>query len=303
MLLDREEEVETNEERVVIEPLDKGFGLTLGNSLRRVLMRAMPGSAAVAFKVDGVNNTFMMIPGASTDTLELISSLRNIKLDKKDKDDAVLTFKGKKEGSYTFGDLKVPDGIDIKNRDEPLINLTGEKEVELKILVRTGRGNVEASEHNDIPKDYLVVDSNFSPIVKVGYEVKPLMEDAKVTHETLELNVETNGTISAKKAVHFASNILFEHFKMFEDMEVKKTDHEIFEEKEKIRKSVDNTTIEELELSVRSTNALKNAGIKNVGELRALTETELKDLRNMGKRSVEEVIGVLEGLDVQLGDY
>lgn len=303
VLLDRDKDQERNIEKVIIEPLDKGFGLTLGTSMRRVLMRSMPGSAPAGFKIEGVNNTFMMIPGTSTDTLELISSLKKMRVVVPSKKDVVLKFKAKKSGTYTFADLNIPDDVKVLDKNVPLLDLTGEKEVELEILVRTFRGNIESSEQTDIPKGFLPVDSNYSPIIKVGYEVNPLMEDEVVTHETLTLSIETNGTISAEEAVHQASRILTEHYLRFDTMEVKKSEVEIFEEKEKVRKSIDNITIEELELSVRSTNALKNADIKNVGDLRALTEIELRDLRNMGKRSVDEVIDVLKKLDVQLGDY
>jgi len=301
VLMDPEQKSKKNES-VMIKPLEVGFGNTLGNVLRRVLISSMPGVAAVAFKIDGVNNPFMSIPGSSTDTIELANNLRSLKI-AMDKREEVITFKAKKEGEYFFSDLQLPEGINLVNPEDKFITLTGEREVEVKFIIRKGRGAIEASEHQDIPEEYVPIDGYFSPIEKVGYQVKPILEEEEVTHEMLTLNVETDGTITAEESVKIAAKVLEEHFGKFADMKVEKTELEIFEEQEKLRESIDNTTIEELELSVRSTNALRGAGIRNVGELRKLTETELMDIKNMGKKSIGEVLTVLERLDVQLGDY
>src|SRR5690625_6891130 len=181
VLMDPEQKSKKNES-VMIKPLEVGFGNTLGNVLRRVLISSMPGVAAVAFKIDGVNNPFMSIPGSSTDTIELANNLRSLKI-AMDKREEVITFKAKKEGKYFFSDLQLPEGVNLVNPEDEFITLTGEREVEVKFIIRKGRGATEASEHQDIPEEYIPIDGYFSPIEKVGYQVKPILEEEEVTQD------------------------------------------------------------------------------------------------------------------------
>lgn len=288
--------------RVMIEPIEPGFGITLGNSLRRVLLKNMPGVAVVAFRIKGVNHELMSIPYTSTDTIELISALKKVRFDYQGHEDKIVAIKVDKNGEVLAGDFNTSE-ITVKTPEIVLLRSLGEKSFEVELFLRKFRGFVEAGKHMDIPEGFVKMDGLFSPIKKVGYNVSNMMVDQEMSHERLTMDVETDGTIEAKEAILLASKIVREHFTMFDHMKEKMTDYEVFKQQEKERESIDNTSIEELQLSVRSTNALKAAGVKNVGELRKIKETEIKDFKNMGVTSIKEVKEKLREIGAELGDY
>lgn len=290
--------------RIYIEPLERGFALTIGTALRRVMLSSMPGTGVVGFRMEGVTHELMTMPGTATDAVELISNLKLLKFTLEEDKIEKITFKASKPGLYKASSLKLPNGVELKTPDIHLVNVTGEKEVEIEIFVKKGRGFVHGREHQDVHIDGMIgVDGMFSPIERVGISSEDIRVGDIVTHERLILDVETYGNIDPKKAVLLAAEITKSHFDFFDGMTEQLTEIEIYKEKEKEIESINNMTIEELKLSVRSTNALTGAKIKTVGDLRKMGHTELADLRNMGKRSVEEVKEVMDRLGVTLGDY
>ena len=292
-----------NTARIYIEPLERGFALTLGTALRRVMLSSMPGTSVVGFRMDGVNRVMMTLPGTATDGVILVSNLKKMKFNLPTDEMATVTFKASKPGIYKASDLQLPEGVTLETPDIELVNVTGEKEVEIEIFVKKGRGYVQAGTHEGLNIEGLIqVDGLFSPIYKVGTSSEGIRMGETVTHERLILDVETYGTMDAKEAVLLAAEILKTHLDFFEGMTDRLSEYEIYKEKEREVESINNMTIQELKLSVRSTNALTNAGIKTVGQLRKMGEKELIDLRNMGKLSVQEVQDVLKKLGVTLGD-
>jgi DNA-directed RNA polymerase subunit alpha len=245
----------------------------------------------------------MSIPGTATDTVELISQLKTLRFGKISDEDVVLKMNIKKNGEYYAKDIKVIEGVDLRTPDVLLLRSLGDREITLELILRKHRGFIEARKHADIPEGFVQVDGMFSPIERVSYEVKEAMVEQEFSHEQVKFTITTDGTIDAKDAIQLGAKIVRKHFEIFEDMSERMTDTEIFQEKERERESIDNTSIEELELSVRSTNALKLAGVKTVGELRRVNETELKDFKNMGITSVIEVKDKLKKLGVGLGEY
>ncbi|MED4285393.1 DNA-directed RNA polymerase subunit alpha [Priestia megaterium] len=294
-----------NFSRIYIEPLERGYGLTLGTALRRVMLSSMPGTSVVGFRMQGVTHQLMTMPGTATDAVELVSNLKKLKFELAEDKLEKVVFKASKAGIYKASHLKLPKGVELKTPDIDLVNVLGEKEVEIEIYIKKGRGFVQASEHTaTLNVDNLIgVDGLFSPIKRVATSTEDIRTGDIVTHERLVLDVETFGNINPKEAVMLSAKIIKTHFDFFEDMKDRLTEYEIYKEKEKEVESINNMTIEELKLSVRSTNALTGAKIRTVGELRKMTETELADLRNMGKTSVDEVKKVLTSLGVVLGDF
>lgn len=291
--------------RIYIEPLERGFALTMGTALRRVMLSSMPGTSVVGFRMDGVTHELMTMPGTATDAVKLISNLKKLKFSlEEDKLEKVI-FKASKPGIYTAASLKLPKGVEIQNPEIEIVNVTGEKEVEIEIYVKKGRGFVQGREHKEMLNisGMIGVDGLFSPIHKVATYREDIRIGDEVTHERLILDVETYGNIDPKEAVLLAAEILRTHFDFFDEMKDRLTEYEIYKEKEKEIESINNMTIEELKLSVRSTNALTGAKIRTVGDLRKMGDTELADLRNMGKKSVDEVKEVLDRLGVTLGDF
>ncbi|MGN5650469.1 DNA-directed RNA polymerase subunit alpha [Bacillus sp. Brlt_9] len=303
VLIDKEE-TKDNFAKIYIEPLEKGFALTLGTALRRIMMSSMPGASVAGFRMEGVTHSLMTMPGTATDGVELVSRLKQLKFSLESDKIETLVLKATKPGIYTTSDLILPKGVELKSEEIELVNVTGEKPVMIEIFLKKGRGFVQAKEHSKLDIDGIIgIDGLFSPIKTVGFETEDIYSGEEVTHQRLILNVTTRGNIEAKTAVLLAVKILMNHLSAFYEMKEKLSEYEIFKEKEKEVESINSMTIEELKLSVRSTNALKGANIKTVGQLRKMTETEVGDLRNMGKTSVLEVKEILTKLNVSLGDY
>lgn len=280
-----------NSPRFVVEPLEEGFGLTLGNALRRVLLKAMPGAGVIGFKAAGVIHELMTIPNTATDTVELVTALKKLRFKVEGEDLYTIKLHTKKEGIYTAESLKLPKGVELLTPDIPLINSLGKEELDFEFYVRNGRGFVLAKDHTEFASDSGVirVDGKFTPIVRVSYEIKPFRLGNNTNYEQLILNVHTDGSIDPLDAIGIATKILHTHFDFFKDIKniVEKT--EIYQEKIEEENFVLNKRIEELELSVRSGNGLKIAKIETLGQLVALSEGELRALKNLGDKSVEEI--------------
>ncbi|MCK1999946.1 DNA-directed RNA polymerase subunit alpha [[Brevibacterium] frigoritolerans] len=302
VLVDKEH-TKGNVARIFVEPLERGFALTLGTALRRVMLSSMPGTSVVGFRMDGVTHELMTMPGTATDAVLLVSNLKKLKFTLSEDKLEKVVFKASKAGNYTAASLKLPKGVELQTPDIPLVNVTGEKEVEIEIFVKQGRGFVHGREHNLNIDGVIGVDGLFSPIEKIGVSQEDIRMGDVVTHERLILDIETYGTMDPKLAIGLAAKILYTHLEFFAGMKDRLTEFEIYKEKEKEIESINNMTIQELKLSVRSTNALTGANIKTIGDLRKMNEVELADLRNMGKRSVDEVKEILDKLGVTLGEF
>lgn len=290
--------------RIFVEPLELGYSLTIGTALRRVMLSSMPGTSVVGFRMEGVTHELMTMPGTATDAVELISNLKKLKFDLEEDVLEKVIFKAKKPGIYKADSLKLPKGIQLRTPEVELVNVTGEQEVTIEIFVKKGRGYVQAKDHLNLNIDGIIkIDGLFSPISRVGVSSEEILVGDKATDERLILDVETYENIDAREAVLLASKILETHFSAFDGMTEKLSEYEIIKEKEKEVESINNMTIEELKLSVRSSNALRDHSIRTVGELRKMNEVELNDVKNMGKKSVTEVKEKLAKLGITLGDF
>ena len=296
-------ELKENYGKFALEPLERGFGITVGNSLRRVLLSSLPGVAVTSIKVDGVLHEFSTIPGVKEDVTELILTLKELSM-KMDSDGArTLKIEHTGEGVITAGDIICPPDVEILNKDLHIATLSEDAKLYMEINVDKGRGYVSAENNksDDMPIGVIPVDSIYTPVHKVSYSTENTRVGTRTDFERLVLEVWTDGSIGAQEGVSLGAKILVEHLNLFIDL----TDHlgevELMVEKEEDkREKALEMTIEELDLSVRSYNCLKRAGINTVEELTEKTEDDMMKVRNLGKKSLEEVIQKLEELGFSL---
>lgn len=296
-------ELKENYGKFALEPLERGFGITVGNSLRRVLLSSLPGVAVTSIKVDGVLHEFSTIPGVKEDVTELILTLKELSM-KMDSDGArTLKIEHTGEGVIKAGDIICPPDVEILNKDLHIATLSEDAKLYTEINVDKGRGYVSAENNksDDMPIGVIPVDSIYTPVHKVSYFTENTRVGTRTDFERLVLEVWTDGSIGAQEGVSLGAKILVEHLNLFIDL----TDHlgevELMVEKEEDKKEKAlEMTIEELDLSVRSYNCLKRAGINTVEELTEKTEDDMMKVRNLGKKSLEEVIQKLEELGFSL---
>ena len=291
--------------RFIVEPFERGYGTTLGNSLRRVLLASLEGSAVTAIRIENVQHEFSAIPGVQEDVTDIVLNLKKCQVRLNRSEPIIFTFKWKGGGDVTAADVFKGQDIDVFNGDQVVFTATTDTtEAEMEIKVASGRGYVTAEqielEHAPIGTVYL--DANFSPVTKVNF----LVEDARVGQRTdydrLILDVWTNGSISPEKAVEEAAGLLIDHLRILVKQE--REDVESFaeggsEDPELARKLA--RPVEELELSVRASNCLKAASIKTIGDLVKRTEGEMLQFHNFGKKSLDEIKSILEAQGLALG--
>ncbi len=293
--------------KFIVQPLERGYGTTLGNSLRRILLSTLPGAAVSNIKIDGVPHEFSVIPGVKEDVTEIILNLKNLAIKNNSSSDepktAYIDFSG--EGEIKASDIKVDSDIEIVNPDLHIATLSGgsESKVFMEITITKGRGYVEAAKNKkpDQPIRMIPVDSLYTPVERVNF----LVEDTRVgqitDYDKLTFEVWTNGTISPDDAVSLAAKVLNEHLALFIDLSDNAKNTEIMVEKEEGKKEkVLELSIEELDLSVRSYNCLKRAGINTVEDLANKTEDDMMKVRNLGRKSLEEVLGKMAELGLAL---
>ena len=282
--------------KFVVEPLERGFGITIGNALRRILLSSLPGVAVYAVRIDGVLHEFSTVPGVKEDVTEMILSLKELSATIDGEESKVLKIQAVGPCEVTGADIICPPEVEIISKDLHIATLDENAKLNMEIHVNKGRGYVSAEENkNDsMPIGTLPVDSIYTPIEKVSYHV----ENTRVG-QTLE--VLTNGSINPQEGMSLAAKVLEEHLKLFIDLSEHIGNVEIMVEKEEDKKEkVLEMTIEELDLSVRSYNCLKRAGINTVEELSNKSEEDMMKVRNLGKKSLEEVIQKLNELDLKL---
>lgn len=293
--------------RFIVQPLERGYGTTLGNSLRRILLSSLPGAAVSNIKIDGVLHEFSVIPGVKEDVTEIILNLKNLAIknnsDNNEAKMAYIDFTG--EGEIKAKDIKVDSDIEIVNPELHIATLSGGENSKLfmEITITKGRGYVEAAKNKkpDQPIRMIPVDSLYTPVERVNFIVEDTRVGQITDYDKLTFEIWTNGTITPDDAVSLAAKVLNEHLALFIDLSDSAKSTEIMVEKEEGKKEkVLELSIEELDLSVRSYNCLKRAGINTVEDLANKTEDDMMKVRNLGRKSLEEVLGKMAELGLNL---
>lgn len=293
--------------RFVVEPLERGYGTTLGNSLRRILLSSLPGAAVSNIKVGGVLHEFSTVAGVKEDVTEIILNLKNlaIKNHSESPEPKLAYIDASGEGVIYARDIKVDADIEIANPDMPVATLSGGNDSKLfiEITITKGHGYVgaEKNKKSDQPIGLIPVDSLYTPVRKVNYTVDNTRVGSVTDYDRLTLDVWTNGTITPDDAVSLGAKILSEHLNLFVNLSAAARDTEVMTEKEEGKKErVLEMSIEELDLSVRSYNCLKRAGINSVEDLASKTEEDMMKVRNLGRKSLEEVLNKMADLGLAL---
>ncbi|KGM93940.1 DNA-directed RNA polymerase subunit alpha [Clostridium botulinum] len=289
--------------KFVIEPLERGYGITLGNSLRRILLSSLPGVAANSIKIDGVLHEFSTVTGVKEDVTELILNIKGLALKMNGEGPSTIYIEAQGPGEVTAADIISDGNIEVMNKDMHIATLDDDGKLYMEINIDRGRGYVTQNKNkkDDLPIGTIPVDSIYTPVKRVNFTVENTRVGQITDYDKLSIEVWTNGTIQPEEAISLSAKILIEHFKLFMTL----TDHadnvEIMVEKEEDKKEkVLEMTIEELELSVRSYNCLKRAGINTVQELTERTIDDMMKVRNLGKKSLEEVQEKLAALGLGL---
>lgn len=289
--------------RFIVEPLERGYGITLGNSLRRILLSSLPGAAITSVKIEGVLHEFSTIPGVVEDTTDIILNLKELALKLYTDEPVLLRIEAEGECEITAGDIIAPSDVEILNKDLHIATLNKQGRLFMEMTAERGRGYVPAEKNKkaDHTIGVIPIDSIFTPVHKVNYTVEDTRVGQVTDYDRLSLEVWTDGSISPEEATSLSAKILCEHLKLFVSLTEKVGDVEIMVEKEEEeRDKILDMTIEELDLSVRSYNCLKRAGINNVSELIQKTEEDMMKVRNLGKKSLEEVSKKLAELGLSL---
>ena len=293
--------------RFVCQPLERGYGITLGNSLRRIMLSSLPGSAVSQVKIDGVLHEFSSIPGVKEDVTEIIMNIKNLSIKNSSTTDepktAYIEFDG--EGEVTAADIQADQDIEIINRDQHIATLNGGKDCKLymELTITKGRGYIssERNKSDELPIGVIAVDSIYTPVERVNLSVENTRVGQQTDFDKLTLDVFTNGTLTPEEAVSFAAKILSEHLNLFVDLSEAASKTEIMtSKKEDTKVDILSMNIDELELSVRSYNCLKRAGINTVAELTNKTSEDMMKVRNLGRKSLEEVLAKLKELGLEL---
>ncbi|WP_027330606.1 DNA-directed RNA polymerase subunit alpha [Marinimicrobium agarilyticum] len=290
--------------RVVLEPLERGFGHTLGNALRRILLSSMAGCAVTEAEIDGVLHEYSAIEGVREDVIEILLNLKNVAVVMHGKDRAVLTLKKKGPGVVTAGDIQVDHDIEVKNPEHVIAHITGNAELNMRLTVARGRGYepADARRHDEDESraiGRLQLDATYSPVRRLAYTVESARVEQRTDLDKLILDLETNGTIDPEEAIRRAATILQQQLAVFVDLEAEKQSTP--EEKEEAIDPVLLRPVDDLELTVRSANCLKAENIYYIGDLIQRTEVELLKTPNLGKKSLTEIKDVLASRGLSLG--
>jgi DNA-directed RNA polymerase subunit alpha len=288
---------------VIAEPLERGFGLTMGNALRRVLMSSLQGAAITSVQIDNVLHEFSSVAGVREDVTDIVLNLKGVSLRMEVEGPKRLSISAKGPGVVTAGDISESAGIEILNRDHVICHLDDNADVYMELTVNTGKGYVAADKNKpeDAPIGLIPIDAIYSPVKKVSYDVQPTREGQVLDYDKLTMKVETDGSISPDDAVAFAARILQDQLGIFVNFDEpesasRQDDDDSLEFNPLLLKKVD-----ELELSVRSANCLKNDNIVYIGDLIQKTEAEMLRTPNFGRKSLNEIKEVLSGMGLHLG--
>lgn len=292
--------------RFIVEPLDRGFGITLGNCLRRVLLSALPGAAAVGIKIAGAQHEFTTVKGVSEDVVDIVLNIKkmavkttNTNLDFK----TVLRVKKTGPAVITAGDFEPNDQVEIMNPDLVLCTLAEGHTFDMDVYIGRGRGYVSADQNKseDDPIGYIAVDSLFSPVKRANYTVQNTRVGQSIEYDKLAIEVETNGTLSAREVISLSGKLVQDHVGLFVELVENMSQMDILVSRDEDKQTkVLEMTIEDMDLSVRSYNCLKRAGICTVEDLIKKSESDLAKVKNLGKRSLEEVQEKLQSYGLSL---
>lgn len=289
--------------KFVVEPLERGYGTTLGNSLRRILLSSLPGSAVTSVKIDGVLHEFTNISGVVEDVTDIILNLKSLAIKLYTDESRVITIEAEGEGPVTAADIKTDADVEILNPDLHIATLSGESELAMEMTVEKGRGyrSADKNKKEGDPIGVIPVDSLFNPVIRVNFAVSDTRVGQITDYDKLTLEVWTDGTIAPDEAISSSAKILNDHLKLFIGLTEEISDEvTMVEKEEETRDKILEMAIEELDLSVRSYNCLKRAGINTVEELTQRTEEDMMKVRNLGKKSLEEVTQKLAELGLSL---
>ncbi|WP_099469094.1 DNA-directed RNA polymerase subunit alpha [Konateibacter massiliensis] len=293
--------------RFVVEPLERGYGTTLGNSLRRIMLSSLPGAAVTQVKIEGVLHEFSSIPGVKEDVTEIIMNIKSLAIknssDTNEAKVAYIEFEG--EGVVTAADIQADSDIEILNPELVIATLNGgaDSKLFMELTINKGRGYISAdkNKNDDLPIGVIAIDSIYTPVERVNLTVQNTRVGQITDYDKLTLDVFTNGTLVPDEAVSLAAKVLSEHLNLFIDLsENAKTAEVMIEKEDNEKEKVLEMNIDELELSVRSYNCLKRAGINTVEELTNRTSEDMMKVRNLGRKSLEEVLAKLKELGLQL---
>jgi DNA-directed RNA polymerase, alpha subunit, bacterial and chloroplast-type len=300
-----EEVLGPNRSRFILDPLEPGFGYTLGNSLRRTLLSSIPGAAVTNIRIQGVSHEFSTIPGVKEDVVEVILNIKNLVVSSEHDAPVVAHLSKSAAGPVTAADIQVPAGVEVHNPELVLATLNSKGKLEIEFIIERGRGYVQASQNRnpDAEAGVIPVDSIYSPVLKVSYRVEATRAGEFTNFDKLVVDVETKSSMEPRDAVASAGSTLVELFGLAKELNEEAEGVEIGPAPVEIAASNElSTPIEDLDLTVRSYNCLKREGINTVSELIALSEDQLMNIRNFGSKSVDEVRDKLAGLGLRFKD-
>ena len=290
---------ENNYSKFVCEPLERGYGVTIGNSLRRILLSSLPGCAITSVKINGVLHEFSSIPNVVEDVPEIIVNLKNVRLKFAEEEEKVLRLDFNGEGEVTAGDIQTDGTVEILNPDLHIATVSEGGHLVMELTANRGRGYVPSDKNKTPDQDISVlpIDSIYTPVKKVNYQIENTRVGQMVDLDRLVIEVWTDGSLKPYEALSLAAKILTGHLELFIDLsEATKNTKVMIEKKENKKERILEKSIEELELSVRSFNCLKRAGISTVEDLANKTESDMMKVRNLGKKSLDEVVAKLHAL-------
>ena len=286
-------------------PFERGYGVTIGNALRRLLISSIQGAAVTAVKFDGVQHEMSTIPGVKEDTLDIILNIKRIPLRLHGTAPRTIRLQGRKAGPLTSGDIETDPNVEILDPDVHLATITQPAELDIEMRVKNGRGYIQAERNRDTDLEvgYIPLDSTHSPVRKVNYKVEPARVGQDTDLDKLVIDVHTNGSIRPQEAVTTAARLLREMLGIFVGGEGEATEDVVISDEQKAYELHHNTSIDDYadQLSVRAYNGLRNADISTIGDLVVKSESELLRERNIGRKSIEEVERILDGLGLKLG--
>ena len=290
-----------------LEPLERGFGHTLGNALRRVMLSSMPGSAIVAVKIDGVMHEFQTIDGVVEDVTTIILNLKNIVIKNSTNEIKTMTLISDKEGIVTAADIEHDSDIEIINQNQPIATIAKGGKLNIEFLVANGRGYVPSNENkkyiNDVKIGFISIDAIYSPIERVSYDVEKARVGQDASYDKLIIDIKTNGSIRPEEAMALGARILIEHLNIVTNLsEIADMTGIMNEKKEDSKQKKLETSIDDLDFSVRAYNCLKRANINTLGDLTSKSELEMMKIRNLGKKSLKEVIEKIKDMGLKFRD-
>lgn len=294
-----------NYSRFIIEPLERGFGNTLGNALRRVLLSSIQGASVVSMRIDGALHEFTTLEDVYEDVTDIVLNVKKIRIRMHADEMKTLTFKTSKKGKITAGMFNIDPDVEILNPDLHIVELVADRDFTMELDIDSGRSYIVAEQNKrpDAPVGTVFVDSLFSPVVKVNYEVENTRVGQRTDYDRLIVEITTDGSITPEDSLSFAAKILKDHLQLFihmdEDIQIEEEEEED-EETIRIRQLLQ-TRVDELELSVRSSNCLRAANIQTLSDLVGKTESEMLKYRNFGRKSLNELNAILDELGLSFG--